>query len=323
MLTPPARLLVLRGIAAVTLLGLVLWFVPPQQVLSALRESSPQWLIVAALIVFGWRLIAARRLREFTLAQGMSVGSARLFAVALISSFFGTVTPGYAVNGVVRWYLLSEAGRFKSEALAALFHDRLTDLMILVAMGVCGLLLSRVPVEPSLALTVVALSLLLFASFWALGSEVVTGLLLWSVARLPRRLRPFCKKLVSALGRLRGMPPSTRLRVLLLGLASNALNAFGMYCLMRALDLPLLYYDALWLRCATFVVGALPVTILGLGLREGVLVALLAPAGVAPQSAVALSLLILARELLAGLAGGLTLAFWRGPSPLPRSVAQS
>jgi uncharacterized protein (TIRG00374 family) len=316
-------LLVLRAIVAVTLLALVLRFVSPQQVASALRESSPQWLIVAAMIVFGWRLIAARRLREFTLAQGMNVGSAHLFSVALISSFFGTVTPGYAVNGVVRWYLLSEAGRFKSEALAALFHDRLTDLMILVAMGVCGLLLSRMPVEPGLTLAVVASALLLFAIFWVLGSAVVTRSLLWSVSHLPRRLRPFCEKLVGALGRLREMPRATRLRVLLLGVASNALNAFGMYCLMRALDLPLLYYDALWLRCATFVVGALPVTILGLGLREGVLVALLAPAGIVPQAAVALSLLILGRELLAGLAGGLVLAFWRGPSPLPRSVAQS
>ncbi|MCI0353729.1 MAG: flippase-like domain-containing protein [Acidobacteria bacterium] len=322
-MTEPGRFLALRAVAAVVLVALVLRFVPPQQVLAALRASSPHWLIIAAIIVFGWRLIAARRLREFTQAQGMNVGSVRLFAVALISSFFGTMTPGYAFTGVVRWYLLSEAGRHKTEALAALFHDRLTDLTILVAMGLCGLLLSQAAVQSSIAMTIVALSILLFVSWVVSGSNLLTRPLLWSVSHLPQRLRPVAEKLVGALGRIRQMPNGTRLRVLLLSVASNALNAFGMYCLMRALGLPLLYYDALWLRCATFVVGAMPITILGLGVREGVLVVLLAPAGIAPQSAVALSVLILGRELLAGIAGGLTLAFWRGPSPLPRSAQQN
>lgn len=51
------------------------------------------------------------------------------------------------------------------------------------------------------------------------------------------------------------------------------------------------------------------------------LVALLLPVGITAQSAVVLSLQILARELFA--AGGITLAFWCGPSPLQRPASQT
>jgi uncharacterized membrane protein YbhN (UPF0104 family) len=143
-------------------------------------------------------------------------------------------------------------------------------------------------------------------------------------SQLPQRYHPTAAQFADAFGRFGKMPARTRVQVVLLSVASNALNAFGMYCLMRALDLPLSYYDALWLRCAVFIVGVLPITIMGLGVRESLLVALLVPAGVAPHSAVALSVLILGRELLAAAAGGLTLAFWRGAHPpLQRPAAQN
>ena len=319
----PGRLLGLRVVAAIVLLAILLHFVPPLQVATILRSSSPGWLLLAAVIVFAWRVIAAQRLRVFTSAQDLTVSSSRLYAVSLISSFFGTVTPGYAFTGVVRWYLVSEAGRYKSAALAALFNDRLTDLAIMFGMGLGGLLLTQLPTRPGLLLPAATLFVLLVASWFALGSSVVTAILPRLAQRLPRKLRRPAVNLAAALGQFGQMPASARLHALLLGAASNALNALGMYCLVLALDLPLSYYDVLWLRCAVFTAGTLPITIMGLGVREGMLIALLLPAGIGAELAVAFSLLILARELLAAAAGGIAMAFWRGPSPFQRTAAQS
>lgn len=309
----------LRMAVAVGLLAALVHFVPVENVLRTLASVSLPWLLPSAVIVFVWRLFAAERLAVFTQALGMHAGAMRLFGVSLVSSFFGAVTPGFALNGVVRWYLLSESGRFKTAALTALFGDRLFDLVMMMGLGLAGLASTGTPTPPWLRAASAVLFVVLLAG-WLLALSRHAGKLLSMLAsRLPARPAAVLTRLVTGLARYRELSVPLRLKVGALSLFANVTNALGMYCLFRALHLPLNLADAMWLRCAVFAVGVLPITILGIGAREAVLVTLLVPAGVAAPDAVAMGVILLARDLLAAAAGGVMLAFWR--EPLPQRLA--
>ena len=60
-----------------------------------------------------------------------------------------------------------------------------------------------------------------------------------------------------------------------------------------------------WVRSALLLAGFLPISLLGLGVREGILMILLGPYGIPGTAAVAAGLLLLTRPLVLGITGGL------------------
>jgi hypothetical protein len=100
--------------------------------------------------------------------------------------------------------------------------------------------------------------------------------------------------------------------------ASVAVHVLGvlLYLMLAAsLKVEISFVSIGWIAMATTLVTMVPVTVSGLGLREGTLVYLLSLYGVAAADAMALSLLYFAaRFLVMGLAGGLIEAVGRPPA---------
>jgi hypothetical protein len=110
-------------------------------------------------------------------------------------------------------------------------------------------------------------------------------------------------------------------------LVSNAVGLLSYYWLAQSVDLPLGVFDLGWIRSAVTTLGMLPLTLSGLGVREGAMIALLAGYGVTPVAAVVFSLLLFVRAVVVALAGGLLVAvdvlagrIWQ-PAPKPRSAS--
>ena len=78
---------------------------------------------------------------------------------------------------------------------------------------------------------------------------------------------------------------------------------------------------AFWFMAVPLVALAmvLPISISGVGVREGGLALLLAPYGVPAEKAVAIGLLWFLLNILCGLAGGLMFLADRKPAPSPNS----
>ena len=76
-------------------------------------------------------------------------------------------------------------------------------------------------------------------------------------------------------------------------------------CFARSLDIELCFVHIGWIRSVVAVLMMRPISFAGLGLREGSLVLLLPPYGVAESDAVALSLLLFANNVAIKLLGGL------------------
>jgi hypothetical protein len=90
-----------------------------------------------------------------------------------------------------------------------------------------------------------------------------------------------------------------------LTIAATLLGIVATWWLAVALQLPVPFVTLAWVRSVVMLLAMLPVTISGLGVREGALVALLAPYGVLGPDALALALLVFGVTVAAvGVVGG-------------------
>jgi len=295
-----------RVFVSVGMLGLLLWWLPTQTLLQAFgRIDAPLWVLVLVGFAAG-HAVAALKWRMLVRASGLAASVLEIFRAHGAGLFANLCLPSLVGGDLLRAGLLVRRhGRAEAAAVAGL-ADRLLDtagLLALAALGTAALSGSGGDRAARVWLAAGAMLALLGLAAW-LGPRMH-----WPV---PARLVPIADKLRAALEDLVAQP-----RVAVAALALSLAIQSGFVLLNVALgravgiDLPLAAWFFAWPLAK--LVALLPVSLGGIGVREGALAALLAPFGVAPALAVAQSLLWETVLIALGLvAGGASL--WIGRS---------
>ena len=305
----PVRLLITCG-----LLAAVLSRVDVEELRRGLAQARPVPFLAALVAVLFMRVFAAARMCAVLHRQLFELSLVKVFAINLRTAFVSFFLPGHLAGGVVRWQLLTRQGAGRVDALTAIGFDRLSDFSALLLTGFICSLLSRDSSTPGLVplllglvlagtlmLQLVVLSEKFFAASHAIGSRL--GLLKWTWSA-----RAF-EKLAVSISAFRGLPAGYQLRIWGWSLASNITGLAFYYWLARAAGLGLGLFELGWVRSAITTLGMLPLTLAGLGVREGAMISLLAPYGVTPVVAVTFSLLLFLTGVVVALAGGALVAY--------------
>ncbi len=255
--------------------------------------------LVASPFLFG---LKARRWQDLLQMQGIAYAYNDSFLVFMAGVFLGLVTPGRLGEMSKALYLKQDVDVPLSEGLASVLVDRLFDLYAILMLGAAGLVWFRL--LPSWALAVIlvgTLGVLLLPV--ALLSERLTGSILHLFCALPI-VRRCQARLADATTRfqqaLRPLLTPRLVVPLLLTLAAYALYFGQAQLLAVSLDLDIaLPYLAVCLSIAG-VITLLPISFAGLGTRDAILIALLLPLGIAPEEAVAFSMLFFVVSYVAG-----------------------
>ena len=257
-------------------------------------------LLGAALSVAAW-LLSALRLRciapEFRLAE--------VARMTFIGLFYGTVLPGQIAGDVVKAYRLSRSQQFPGHAVAATLVDRGIALLALFVLGAAAAFQVRTaPAELRVALCVASAGLALAATLLAMPvlRNILNALTRITEGRATR-LAAFLEGVADALRKALLRPGRMALSMLL---------AFVFHLICVAIQIVLgerlgiALTPAAWCLVYAGVSAALllPITVAGIGLREGSYVMLLALFGVSRESALALSLVFLGYTLFGALLGG-------------------
>jgi len=296
---------------AVALLAALFTLIPPSEVLSALTAAHPG--LLAAAVVFGFAIQAGTtlRVRPLLFAQGLRFSTLELLEINLSALFYGLFLPAGNFAGIaLRFYRMGSLQKNYSGAAVMLVFDRLIATASLCVVGVGAWALVERPGASGPMLAVVA---------GALG--VTLGLQAALVADLPfparlgriagGRLAGPVERLRRAQGVARDLPGAVLLRVAAVALLTQLLGVAAYTLIAAAVGLELSLATVAWARSAALLLAILPVSVSGLGLREGALVALLAPYGVAAADAMAFSLAgFTATTVVPALLGGV-LEIWR------------
>lgn len=285
--------------------GLLIWLLAHTP-LNALaqnltRLSATALLGAAALSVIAWWLSAVRLwciAPEFRLAD--------LTRMTFIALYYGTVLPGQVAGDVVKAYRLSHTQRFPGHAAAATMVDRGVAMMALFALGALAAFnIDAIPIGLRVLLASAAIGLT-FAG-WLLSLTSVRDQLV-ALCRIQSRhqhivrglslLERIAHALHDALRR-----PRRIVACLALALVFHALCVCLHILLGHMLGITLGIGAWCFVYAGVSVLLLLPLSIAGIGLREGGYVGLLALFGVSREVALALSLTFLGYTLLGALIG--------------------
>jgi uncharacterized membrane protein YbhN (UPF0104 family) len=282
--------------------GILAWLatrIDVRHVASAFRGLRWEWWAGAVGLYIICQFLCCIRWKMLSRPLGFTEPLGRLTNIYFVGMFFNLFLPtsvgGDAVKAV---YLARGSGR-KLSAVASVLIDRASGLFALLLIACAAVAASPVELPANFR-----------AAVWSLGAAAVLGVFLLPFAatfqnlvRLPTRLDLLVDQLVGAIG-LYSREPSALAVTTGLSLLVQGLNAVlvAMLGLSLSLDVPMVYYGIA--APMVTLLTLIPVSLNGMGLREGGMTLFLAPAGVAAADAVTLALLWFCVQTATSLIGG-------------------
>ncbi|MBZ0156872.1 MAG: flippase-like domain-containing protein [Alphaproteobacteria bacterium] len=298
-------LLALKILVSASLVAFLLAKVDRSSLFATLRQMNPSAFLAAIGLYLGAAFLSTLR---WQLLVPHPIGARRLFSMYLIGSFFNNYLPGGVGGDAVKAYYLSKemkrygAGGEDSVlyssltgAIASVFMDRYVGLSALIAISVAvfpfGIrYLEGASMEwpviwaiPLIALAFLSVSVLIFT--FRVGERVRFLLNAYRYLHFYRSQR---KALLKAFA---------------YSLAIQLLGVLSVYILSKGLHLPLSFLSLLVFLPMIILFSMIPVTVSGIGLREGAFVFLLGSTGVSPESAISLSIVWFFSVFVAGVWG--------------------
>jgi uncharacterized membrane protein YbhN (UPF0104 family) len=301
----------LRLVASVLMLAVL---VPRVHLGAVLRLHTLGWLAAAIAVTFAGVVLSALRWQRVLSALSLRAPVPTLLSHYLASLFVGNVLPSTVGGDVLRVTRLAAANGDTPGTFASVVIERLTGWVVLPV-----LTLAAVIANPGLrrdAPQAVGLCVLIAVS-------TLTGLLLLLVGvahpRLGGRLtasegwRRFTGAVHLGLDRFRRRP-GLAIEVLTAGFAYQLAVMLAAFFAAKALGIDVGWTAILAFFPVVAIIQVIPVTIGGLGTREGALVLLLGSLDVASADAIALGLLFYGVNLVVSLLGAPAFALARRPA---------
>jgi uncharacterized membrane protein YbhN (UPF0104 family) len=287
------------------LLGWIAWHTDWVRVRDAFAGLRVELWLAAVGTLVASQVVSAMRWQLFARELRFDRTVRQLTGFYLIGMYFNLLLPTSVGGDVMRaWYLDGGAKR-RLAAFAAVLLDRLNGLFVLIAMTVLAVALS--PLE---------LPAWIPWSVWGIAAAAVLGL-----AALPAagrfRLLPLQRReqLATMVQLLRA--PRVCAQATVLSAVVQVANVIAVWLIGLALgaDIPFGYYFVFVPMVALLTL--LPVSVNGMGVREGGTALFLAPLGVEQATALTLAFLWFAAFGAVSLVGGLV--YLSGGYPRPRT----
>lgn len=308
--------------------GLV-WRLGPAQLLATLVQVQPGWL-AASIALWGVTIVlGAWRWHLVLRAQGLDIGLRRTLEISFIAHFFNSFLLGSTGGDLLKAYYAARVTKhLKTEAVTAVFLDRILGLFGMLAFAVVMAVPNRALIlrhgqTQALALAILGMflvaGLVLLLSLRGGVSQLFPGTRT-RLRRLPK-FEVFERGIEACrtLGRDRGL--------LIRTLALSAL--LTVVCILQLETLVLGYggktphVPLAFVVPAVICISALPITPNGLGVRDNLYLYLLSlpEIGIAPNTAVAISLVAFAGSLVWSALGGVVYVLHRREADLAKAVA--
>lgn len=234
----------------------------------------------------------------------------KLFRLTLVAQYYSLLLPGQIAGEAVKTYRLGKEQSNAERIVASVLVDRLTGLIGLLLVGTAGLFWSEVSVPQPLIL---GLGIAMLAGVGALYSVHFQ----WFVDTI----NCFFRLLNTSYPAMAGLTSQIRLLInewrryleqpkvlifsVLLGIVFQLSAVLITNILAIGLNIHLSFADWSWIFSAVSIVVILPITISGIGLREGAFIGLLGCIGVQSEQALSLSFLLFGIQVIGAIIGGI------------------
>lgn len=301
----------LRLLVSLALLSLLARRLDGRQLQAAFADLRWEFWLAAVALYLGTQVVSALRWKLLSRPLGLEGSLGQFIAYYFVGMFFNLLLPTSVGGDVVRaWYLDGGSGQ-RLAAFLSVFVDRFSGLLVLLALACVAV-----------ACCPIALPLWIPTSVWmtAAGAILGIGVLPLLARRFQRFERP--GRLVAGLQAYRHQP-GLIVATTGLSLVVQAANVVLVWLVGQALALPIpAGYYWIFVPMVTLLT-LMPISLNGMGIREGATWLFLAPLAVPQGLAVSLAVLWFGVFMAASLCGAGVYLFGRFPRPGEHLHAES
>ncbi len=304
----------LKLAVSVLLIGYIVSNANLRAVGQAFANADPRWLILAFALQIPGTVLIAYRWQGLLAAQGTRLPLGYLVRSCWIAGFFRQFLPSTVGGDAIRAYDAWKAGARFSVAVTSLVVDRLFGLIALVMFALIAVGLSddlglRIP---GLAIWVtLGLAGLVCVLFILFGPERgPVRLVYWAISKMPAGISKKLNTVMDAIAPYRGNIPAL-LRAFSLSVALQLILVSFYWSIAMGFGFDIAFTSFFVIVPLASIVMMAPISINGIGLREGVFIFLLGLWSVGENEALAFAWTEYGIFLCVGLTGGIVYALRR------------
>jgi uncharacterized protein (TIRG00374 family) len=293
-----------RWLFAISALAIIALSIDLSTLTAIISQVKLPWLLAAFAIVLLIRILSAIRWHHILKVYGIHPTLPEIIRLTFVSNSLGHVLPGGLGADIIRGHQVIKNHGAMPEVVATITLDRILGFYSMLFMALAASLLAA----GSDTLQNIQPFLLFSNILFLTGTAVLLMIKSKIDFSLPNAMVKFYKikkvliRLTNALGNISNLQ-QILLPIFSLSLLVQLARCFVFYCIYTSLSQPLdLIYFLIFIPLV-FVIMMIPVSIGGIGLREGALVYFFTPLGLIAEINISAGLLFHALQILALIPG--------------------
>ena len=285
----------LRTIVGIAIVTFLVWRYDARSVLLLLARERPGYFAAAVGLYVSTQVISAYRWRLLAAVLQLDASFTDFLAFRFIATFTNALIPGVVGGDALRAVYLGRRNRHLGEAFASVIADRIVGLIGLFWLAaIAAIFLNDAGLPAFVTAPPIGIGVIALAGF------VASPLVIRVVHAMPPRVSRYASIIVTYLEH-----PGALLTSLALSVILQSALAVCQYLLARGIGINASL--SLFLFCVPIagVFASLPLTVNGLGVREGAYLVLFGMAGVDRTEVIALGLLWFVSTTLGAMPGAL------------------
>jgi len=301
-------LLVARLLIPACILYYIFRNFPISEVISIMTSSKIEYLLMGFVLFLVINLFSGYRLKIISENQDITITTFQAIEINLSKTFYGLFLPGGSLTGgTIRFYKLFGREKNIAGSLAAISLD---GIISVIALCLVGVLMWLIHLPPNSGFLLSIISIILIASvllILLLFQEKMTTLISKKIKSYNQPFLPLkFKQLISTLTQYKNLNLKCFTTTIALSIVTQFIGIAVYFFFAISLDIDISLIAMGWIRSIVVIATMLPISISGIGVREGVFLYLLNQYGVIGEQSLALSFLVfVVTILIIGLFGGL------------------
>jgi uncharacterized membrane protein YbhN (UPF0104 family) len=305
--------------------GLLIWVfsqVDFEQFMQTVKSAKWQFLIAVWIftVILFW--IRSMKMRLILKKQDCLISTNTIFGATAATCLYSMILPGILSTGV-KWYILKKGTGKSSNVLCSMIYNQLLIMTIMMVFGLAALIFTN-PASLSISnstnqrlfpavcgiliVVIIAVSLLLLNS--QTGGKI-TKAIAALLRPFPAKIRQKGLEVLDQIATFQTAGAGFHLRITAISIVDTLIGGLIIYILSaRAANVNAPVGTFVWLCAMIYILGRLPVSIANLGVREAMLVVLLAPYDVEKPQALLMSMILFSAQIVMAVIGAGYQIFW-------------
>ncbi|MBI4947483.1 MAG: flippase-like domain-containing protein [Bacteroidetes bacterium] len=234
----------------------------------------------------------------------------KLLKLYLIGSYYSMVLPGQIAGEAAKAYILGKDDNEAEKVAVSVIIDKITGIIGLLLLSIAGIFFSKMNLSPKLAYSFSAAVIICIMLLFSLRISVIYHFFYSITNSLMKHFPKFKASIIFLQNILSSWQLYIRKTGLMLlcvsmGVGYQLFAVLIYSTLASSMGIIIPFADWLWIIGFLSIILLLPISIAGIGAREGTLIGILATLGISSEKAMALSLSILGIQIVWAIIGAL------------------